>query len=373
MNARDAVVVGIGRTRYTRKSAASEHALAAQAIVAAVKDAGLALAAIDGVVRFDRDALWEYDLPGVLGLRTLTFYDAVPFSPGSAPALLRLAAMAVTTGLADVVIGYHARNPAERPSTPAAGLPGGEQFQAPFGITMRVHEAALLLQRHFRHDPAVARAIAATTVAARRNAARNPRAIVRTPLTLAEYRASPVVATPLRAVDCAPPSAGAGAFVVTTRERAATLRRPGVEILATMQLGLPSTSRQLVDWFRTDRDRPLIAAARALFRRARRRPADVDLAYVWNAVGPMALLGLEHYGFCRRGQSGAFVRDGGLKTFALNPNGGQLAEADLDGVNGVVDAVERLRAAGPRAPRCALVTGSPMEPTSAVLLGRATR
>ena len=363
MSDTEPVIVGIGRTRYTRRSAVSEHGLAVQAINAALRDARLTAAQLDGVVRFDRDAVWEYDLPGVRGLRTLTFYNAVPFSAGSAPALVRMAAMAISTGLAEVVIGYHARNPAERSLAMTARLAGGEQFQVPFGITSLVHQAALLVQRYGLDE----HAIAAVTVAARRAAARNLGAVQRRALTLVEYRRSPLVATPLRAVDCAVPSAGAAAFVMTTRKRAVPTQRPLVRVLASMQCGLPSTARQLCDWFRADRARALPTAARELFRTARCRPTDVDLAYLWNGISAVALLGLEQYGFCSRGQSAAFVRDGGLRRLRLNPNGGQLAEADLDGINDLVDAIERLRDGDART---ALVAGSPLEPTSAVLLGR---
>ena len=124
MSRRDPVIVGIGRTRYTRRSAASEHALAAHAIAAALKDAGLTASQVDGAVRFDREAVWEYDLPGVGSMQNLTFYNAVPFHAGSAPALVRMAAMAIETGLAEVIVGYHARNAAERTGAAPAHVPG---------------------------------------------------------------------------------------------------------------------------------------------------------------------------------------------------------------------------------------------------------
>lgn len=365
------VIIGIGRTRYTRTTRLSAHALAAQAITAALADAELEPAALDGVVRYDRDALWEYDLPGVMGMRRLTFYNAVPFSPGSAPALVRMASMAIRTGLAEVVVGFHARNGTERIPAVAASLPGPEQFQVPFGVVSRVHEAALIVQRHAQRFGALDRAIATTTVAAYRNAARNPRAVRSKPLPVAEYRRTPYVAEPVRAPDCALPAAGAAAFVMTTAARAAAARRPPVVVRGSMQCGLPSTARHLCEWFDRDAHRDLTTAARDMFRAARRRPRDLDLAYLWNGIGPMAVLALEHYGLCKRGKAARFVHDGGLRTLELNPNGGQLAEADLDGINDLIDAVDRLRAPAARAPRTALVAGSTLEPTSAVLLERA--
>src|SRR5262249_43620693 len=160
--------------------------------------------------RFDRGALWEYDLPGVLGMRALPFYNAVPFGPGSAPALLRMAAMAVDQGLATTVLCYHARDGGTRETPPPAV------------------EAALLAPRHRIDEAAMAR----VTIAHRRAAARNPRALLRSPLTAAARRRSPYVAEPLRRADLAVPAAGGCAFVVTSADRA---RRPSVRILGTMQ------------------------------------------------------------------------------------------------------------------------------------------
>ena len=115
-----AVVAGVGRSRFSRRSGATEMSLAAQAIAAALRDAKLAPRDVDGVVRFDRDALWEYDLPGVCGVTNLGFYNAVPAGPGGAPALLRMAAMAITEGLASVVLCHHARDGVARTVPPPA-------------------------------------------------------------------------------------------------------------------------------------------------------------------------------------------------------------------------------------------------------------
>jgi acetyl-CoA acetyltransferase len=327
-----AVVAGVGQTRFARRTTATETALAAQAITAALRDAKRTAADVDGVVRFDRDALWEFDLPGVLGLRGLHFYGALPFGPGSAPALLRMAAMAVTGGLATTVLCYHARDGARRATPPPAV------------------ESALLARRHGVDEAAIAR----VTLAHRRAAVRNPRALARRPLTAAARRQSPYVAEPLRRVDLAGPSAGACAFVVTAAERA---RRASVRILGSMQAAVPSATRHLPEWFARRPLDEIAAAARAMFKTAGLRPADVDVACLYaetSALVPLAL--------------GAYRVDGAR----VNPHGGQLCEAALDGVNDLAEAVRRLRGDvidGRRAARLALVAGSVLEPTSAVLLG----
>jgi len=246
-----AVVVGVGRTRFARRAAVTETALAARAIAAALRDARLGPADVDGVVRFDRDALWEYDLPGALAMPALHFYNAVPFGPGSAPALLRMAAMAVTQNLATTVLCYHARH-------------GGHR-----GTSARPIEAALVARRFGVTE----RDVANVTLAHRRAAARNSKALARRPLTIAARRRSPYVAEPLRRVDVAEPAIGACAFVVTRPDRA---RRPDpVRIVASMQAVVPTAAS---DWFAREPLDDVARAARAMFRAARLRPDDVDVA-----------------------------------------------------------------------------------------------
>jgi acetyl-CoA acetyltransferase len=325
-----AVVAGIGQSRFARQARVSEATLAVQAIVAALRDARVAPGEIDGVVRFDRDAVWEYDLPGIGTMRELSYYAAVPVGPGSAPALLRMAAMAVEQGLASAVLCYHARGR-------AAVVP--------------VVESAWIGRRHGLDE----RIVAAVSVAHHRSAARNLKAIVRRPLTATDRRRSPYLAEPLRAVDVAPASAGACAFVVT---RASQARRPGVAVLGSMQVAVPSVTKHPSDWFARRPLDEIAKAARAMLRRARVAASDVDVACVDARTSLLVPLAASVY-----------------RTTAarVNPHGGSLCEAALDGVNDVVEAVRQLRggATNPvRGARVALVAGSLLEPTSAVLLAR---
>jgi len=371
--ARAPVVVGIGETPLRARSTESEHALGARAIRAALRDAGLAITDVDGVVRFDREATWEFDLPGWGRLPQLGFYDAVPRGNGSAPALLRLAAMAVRQGLASVVVGFHARN-AALAAGPGMGdgglrgeLVGPAQFQLPLGVGGVAATSALVFRRYMLRHRAPARALEAVTVAARRRGARNPRALRRTALTAAEYRRSALVADPLRVADVAPTATGAAAFVVTSVERARSRHRP-VHVAGSMQAVIPSALQQLPEWFRVDRDRAVSSASREMFRRARLRPGDVDVVLVDDATSPLVLLGLEDHGLCRRGAGATFLAAAGRR---VNPHGGQLACGDLDGVGQMLEAVRQLRGDATvqiRGARTALVAGSPLEPTSAVLL-----
>jgi len=199
-----------------------------------------------------------------------------------------------------------------------------------------LHAAALLARRQ---EPRVA----AITRALRRAATRNPRALN----------------------GAIPSAAGGCAFVMSALERSGRPWRKPVRVLGSMQAAIPSASHHLVAWLASRREGVLRAAARRLYREARLRPADVDVACLYAAPGALVLPALGDYGLGERGAAGLPRRP------RVNPHGGQL-EASLDGINDVIEAVRQLRgeaASQVRGARIALVAGSPLEPTSAVLLG----
>jgi hypothetical protein len=279
-------IVGIGCTPFTRGTDTSAAALAAEAIAAALHDARRTLDDVDGVVRFDREPLWEYDLPGVTRLRALHWYGAVPDTPGSAPALVRLAAIAVTQGMARVVVGYHARAEPRAALAPevlaAAGADGGE-------VTMGAVQ-------------------------------------------------------------------GGCAFVVASCESAA---RGAVRVLGSMQAAIPSASRHLDAWRRARRDGVVREAAHRMYAAAGLAPGDVDVACLY--AHPPALVRLARDDFALAGAAAQ-----------VNPHGGAPRAGALDGMDDLLEAVRQLRgdaADQVAGARVALVAGSPLEPTSAVLLG----
>jgi acetyl-CoA acetyltransferase len=262
-------------------------------------------------------------------------------------------------------------------AAPAALLAGLEQYQIPFGITSRAHEAALVTRRHMAEYGTTEAQLAAVAVAMRRHAAPNPNALHREPLSLAAHAASPYVAAPLRALDCCQDAVGAGCLVVTTTERARDLRPAPVRVLGSMQALIPAARQQLCDWYHAGRDATMRAGAARLFGEAGIAPGDVDVAFFHDSFTPMAILGLEDYGFCAPGEGGPFVEAGQIVwphgTLPVNLNGGQLAEAHLDGVNNLLEAVRQLRGEGRcqvRGAEVALVAGAALEPTGAVLLAR---
>lgn len=317
------VVAGIGEVRGTGASAPSAHALTAGAALAALRDAGLRIEDVDGVVRFDRVAAWEYDFPGVLRVRRLDWYAALPVGAGSAPASVGMAAMAVAQGRASVVLGWHAR---QSIAGRAAGVPPHAHGPETLGD---LHSTAAVVLRRWKYEHGVPDA--ALAVACR------------------------------RAADRAPLPAGAGAFVVAAAERLEPGRRPRVPVLDWIQVALPNAGRDLVSWFAPRYQRALRRSAAAFWRRNRLDPGAVGVAFLHADPPPLVLPGLEAWGFAPPGRWPRRPR--------VNPSA---LSGGLDGIHDVLEAVRHLRgdaSMSRRRPRLAFVAGSLLEPTSAVLLG----
>jgi hypothetical protein len=285
-------VVGIGQARAGRRADSSAAALAARAIAVALRDARVRLEQVDGIVRFDREATWEYDLPGLLRVRALGYYGAVPDTPGSGAALVRLAAMAVSQELARVVVAYHARDE-PRPDVPAEVL------------------AAACGRTAVEHRPASGR--------------------------------------------------GGCAFVVRALAPSGRAQHAPVRVLGSLQAAVPSAARHLDAWLASRRAGMVRSAARDLFADAGVRSDDVDVACLYARPPELVGLAVEDLDLPRGGDRPC-----------VNPHAGLPLAVGLDGVDDVLEAVRQLRGEAvnqARDARIAIVASSPLEPTSAVLLG----
>jgi len=197
-------------------------------------------------------------------------------------------------------------------------------------------------------------------VAARAHAARTPHAQKRREITIEQYMDEVPIVEPLCRLDCCLVSDGAAAVIVTTEERAADLRVPGIRILGHAQAHSLSTyaSPGHFDSLPASRSGP------AAFGRAGVTPNDIDVALLYDCFSIVVLMQLEDYGFCKKGEGGAFVEDGRIGpggSLPVNTSGGLLAEAYGGGMLHVIEAVRQLRGdAGVRQvedARLALVSG----------------
>ena len=233
-----AAIVGIGATEFSKDSGRSELRLAAEAATAALADAGLAPADVDGLVTFTMDGTAEIALARELGVGELRFFSQVGYGGGAACAIVQQAAMAVATGIAQVVVCYRALNErsgrrfgqVSRAALQATSAGVDNSWHYPMGLSTPAATVAMIARRYMHDYGATSEDFGRITVADRRHAAANPKAwFYQRPVTLAEHQASRWIVEPLRLLDCCQESDGAVAVVVTGIERArGLLPRPAV-------------------------------------------------------------------------------------------------------------------------------------------------
>ncbi len=103
-------IVGIGATEFSKESGRSDLRLAVEAVDLALRDAGIQPAEVDGMVTFSADTNPEIEIARSLGVGELSFFSRIHYGGGAACATIQQAAMAVQTGVADVVVCYRAFN-----------------------------------------------------------------------------------------------------------------------------------------------------------------------------------------------------------------------------------------------------------------------
>ena len=169
----------------------------------------------------------------------------------------------------------------------------------------------------------------------------------RRPITLDEHQASRWIVEPLRLYDCCQESDGGVAILVTGVDRARDLARPPVAIKAAAQ-GSGPDQMMMFGYYSGDlTELPAMGiVGDLLWRRSGLGPADVQAAILYDHFTPFVLMQLEELGFCGRGEAKDYVKDGGIEIggrLPVNPNGGQLGEAYIHGMNGIAEAVRQVR------------------------------
>src|SRR5450755_1198116 len=381
-----AAIAGIGATEFSKDSGRSELRLAAEATSAALADAGLTPADVDGLVTFTMDNNAQIAVARELGIRELRFFSHVGYGGGAACATVQQAAMAVATGVADVVVCYRALNErsghrfgqVSRAAVQAATSSGVDNgWHYPMGLGTPAATVAMIARRYMHDYGATSEDFGLVAVADRRHAAVNPNAwFYQRPITLADHQASRWIVEPLRLLDCCQESDGAVAVVVTSLERARDLRQPPAVVRAAAQ-GSGPDQFTMTSFYRDDMTGlpEMGVVARQLWQQAGIGPADVRTAVLYDHFTPYVLMQLEELGFCPRGEARHFIAGGAIEMggrLPVNTHGGQLGEAYIHGVNGIAEGVRQVRGTsanqvpgdGPL-----LVTAGTGVPTSGLVLG----
>jgi acetyl-CoA acetyltransferase len=371
-------IAGIGETPFAKRLDASEKHLATAAILAALDDAGIAPAEVDGLASYTLENTNEVELAKNLGLGELTFFSQVPYGGGAGPATVGHLAMAVATGQCRVGVAWRSRKRGSG-GRPWAG--GGAQPSAsaawtrPFGLLRPADEIAMLTRRYMHEFGATRDHLANVAIAVRRMANRNPRAMMfGKPLSRDDYMNARWISEPLCLFDNCLESDGALACVVVSAERARDCRQTPVLIHAFAQ-GLPQQHQTMVNyWCEDPLDGPSWTCAKQLYRDSEIRADDIDVAQLYDAFTTLIPLSLEGYGFCGKGEGAAFSEDGALELggrLPINTSGGGLSEAYVHGFNLISEGVRQMRGASVNqvaGARSCLVTAGEGVPTSALIL-----
>ncbi|MBW8702720.1 hypothetical protein MBT84_24280 [Streptomyces sp. MBT84] len=371
-------VVGIGQTDFARRLGEPEKTLACRAILAALDDAGIAPGEVDALASYTMEETDEVEVAKAVGFGDLTFFSKVGFGGGGSCATVAHLAAAVATGQATVGVAWRSRKRGSGPRpwrNTAVQLPTPAQWTRPFGLLRPVDEIGMLARRYMHEHGATRDHLFNVALACRNRANQNPAAIMyERPLTREMYMSSRWISEPLCLFDNYLETDGALACVVVSAERARDCRHRPVYVHSAAQ-GLPAQHHGMVNYWNDDPlTGPAWTAARHLWKHADLTPDDVDVAQIYDAFTPLVLLSLEGYGFCGRGEGGAFTEGGALEIggrLPVNTAGGGLSEAYVHGFNLINEGVRQLRGTGtaqvPGAATC-LVTAGEGVPTSALLL-----
>lgn len=369
------VIAGIGHTAYGKLPGSDTVSLNVQACRNALTDARVDKGLVDAVfVKVPTSAhqfMYGQKVAEALGIAPRM---GGAWDQGGAAniTLISFAIMAIEAGQCDIALVCYADNPRSG-NRGVYARPRGDD--AAYGWFSTAAGYAMIHRRHMIEYGTKPEHFAAVAMASRRHGAGNPQAQLRAPLDLDGYLSSPWVVDPLRRDDCALVSDGAAAVVVMSAKRARELGVP--QPVPVLGFGHGQTSYELAQ-------RPTLTsteAARAAdtaFRMAGVKPADVDVAQLYDCFTITVLMTLEDYGFCPKGQGGPFVSGGAIEiggALPINTSGGLLSETGMPGMQLIMEGVRQVRGTArlqvPDANICLVSNqGGTMHTHATLLLGR---
>ncbi|WP_176562112.1 thiolase C-terminal domain-containing protein [Mycolicibacterium palauense] len=379
-------VVGVGNTDYSFNSGRSALTLAAQASMAALTDAGLEAADIDGIVRCEMDEVLHADLAATLGMPNVGFWAAGSWAGAAPCGMVGLAVNAICSGQATNVLVFRSLNGRsgrrfgrEWSSGQSVGGNGSYlEFLAPYGLQSPGMAYALFARKHMIDYGTTSEQLGHIAVTCHSRANQNPTAQrYGHPLTMEGYLESRMIADPLRRFDFCLETDGAAAVIVSAAERARDGATSPILIRAVAQ-GDESVPRHGGLWGNLLTG-PLTNASSALARRlyslAGMGPEEIDVAQFYDCFTITVLMQLEDYGFCARGEGGPFAASGALDldgALPINTSGGNLADGYIHGLSHIVEGVRQLRgqstAPVDNSATCLVTSGMPGPGSSALIL-----
>ena len=344
---REAAITGVGMSAIGRTVNKTAIELALDSITAAVEHAGLDLDDIDGLST--NPAVSETpgmtpvplrDIKNGLGLK-LNWFASIQEGPSTLSAIMT-AAMAVATGQARHVL-VHRTATQYSMSKAAKRIPMDEGSKArrwnnwqgwayPFNALSPIHSHAMLANVRMHRHGLTREQLGAWVLNCRRNAQLNPAAIYRQPMTMDDYLSSRLISDPLCLFDCAAPIDGSVSFIVSAIDQTSGMKNAPlrVEAMSGAMYGKDSW-----DQFEDITSTPALDVGARLWQRTDLKPADMDLANIYDGFSIQPIIWLEALGFCDEGEGGAFVSEPNEISLEgrcpMNTGGGQLSGGRLHG------------------------------------------
>ncbi|MFC4609122.1 acetyl-CoA acetyltransferase [Streptomyces maoxianensis] len=345
---RRVAIVGISLSDCGRVDGPTPYALHAQAARRALADSGLDRSVIDGFGSAGLGMLAPAEVAEYLGLRP-SWVDSTAVGGATWEVMAAHAADAIAAGHANaVLLVYGSTSRADikarrRTSNLSFGGRGPLQFEVPYGHTL-IAKYAMAARRHMHEYGTTLEQLASVAVQARANAAANPDAMFRDPITVDEVLDGPVIADPFTKLHCCVRSDGGCAVLIAAEEYVRDCAKEPVWILGTGEYVSHTTMSEWEDFTLS----PAAVSGRLAFGRAGVTPADIDIAEIYDAFTYMTLVTLEDLGFCAKGEGGPFVEKGRLRLdgeLPVNTDGGGLSACHpgMRGLFLLVEAVRQLR------------------------------
>jgi acetyl-CoA acetyltransferase len=355
----EAVITGIGQSQIGRRLGRTGLALTVEGVLAALGDAGLDRAEVDGVATWPGayspspgfSGAGVFELQDALGLR-LAWFSGGSETAGQLGAVMA-AVHAVRSGAARHVVVFRslcetsAAVPGRRASVVGTGssrVDGWKQWLLPFGALSAATWSAFIATRHMHDYGTTREQLGAIAVNGRTYAGLNERAVYREPLSLEQYLDGRMISEPLCLFDCDVPIDGCTAVVVSAADAARDLNQPAVRIEA---MSSALAGRPYWDQYEDPASMTAAEVGRDLWTRTSLTPSDVDTAQLYDGFSILTLVWLEALGLVGKGEAGPFVEGGsriGLDgELPLNTSGGQLSAGRLHGFGHLHEACLQLR------------------------------
>jgi acetyl-CoA acetyltransferase len=377
------VLSGVGRSAIGRRLMVDPLGLAVDACLAAVADAGLTLDDIDGLSTYPGLAPMGMSEGGTTAVEEAlrlrpTWTNGGGELPGPGGSVIA-AMLAVASGLCRHVLCFRTVWESTYATLGLAGSGGGrvsgplQEWRAPFGAMSAANWIAMHANHYLHRYGATREMLGWIALNGRANAARNPIAIYREPMTMDDYLSARPITTPFGLYDCDVPCDASVAVIVSDASCAADLPKPAIRVDA---VGTQINERVSWDQDTLTHEPQVLGQSAHLWTRTSLRPDDVDVALIYDGFTFNAISWIEALGFCELGEAMQWL-DGGRRIaldgdLPVNPHGGQLSEGRTHGFGFIYEAMTQLRGdAGERQvpdARTALVTSGGGTPSGVMLL-----